>query len=210
MMMPQRIPFGMDRLPRGLSPDDLRLPAAAVGAEPLRLNTEPLPVEAMAAATGDHAARVAAMRSHLHSLCGDYAPARLRFIDVYFDALAAHINAHRDELARVLQRYEGLYAPQDWLWSALRPLPRALIRCDAGVVPVDFAFWDGAQAIAIDLGGNRNIPGVAVCPVTPEMLAGKPLALLQMLPDAFREFWQGETLPRSPFRRAIPLGVLAA
>jgi len=210
MIMPLRIPFAMDRLPRALSPDDPRMPGVMVGAEPLRLNTEPLPAEAMASATGDHPARVAVMRSYLHSLCGDYMPVRLRFIDVYFESLAAHIDAHRDELARALQRYDGLYAPEDLLWSALRPLPRALLRCDTGVVPADFAFWDGAQALAIDLGSNRDIPGVAVCRVTPEMLAGEPLAVLQALPDVFRDFWRGETLPRSPFRRAIPRGVLAA
>ena len=200
----------MDRLPRALSPDDPRLPGVTVGAEPLRQNTEPLPAEAMASATGDHAARVAAMRSYLHSLCGDYAPPRLLFVDMYLDALAAHIDAHRDELARALQRYDGLYAPEDWLWSALRPLPRALLRSDAGVVPVDFAFWDGAEAIAIDLSGERTIPGVVVCRITPAMLAGEPLSLLQTLPDAFRCFWRSETLPRSPFRRAIPRGVVAA
>ena len=206
--MTMRIPFAMDRLPRGLSADDPRIPGVTVGAEPLRLNTEPLPAEAMASATGDHAARVAAMRSYLHSLCGDYAPVRLRFADVYLDAVAAHVDAHRDEVGRALQRFDGLYAPEDWLWSALRPLPRALLRGNGGMAGVDFAFWDGTRAVAIDLGSGRDPPGIAVCRVTPAMLAGEPLALLHALPDVFRDFWRGEVLPRSPFRRSIPVGVV--
>jgi hypothetical protein len=207
--VPRRIPFGLDRLPRTLQPDDPRLPGVSVDAGRLRLNTEPLPAEALASAAGDHAARVAAMRQFLRGLCGDYAPPRLRFVDCYIDCMAAHLETHRGELARGLQRYDGLYAPEDWLWSALRPLPRAWLAGEAGLVPVDFAFWDGTQAIAIDVGGTRGIPGAAVCRVTPEVLAGDPLALLGMLPDRFQYFWRDQTLPASPFRRPIPRGVVA-
>ena len=207
--MAQRIPFGMDRMPRGLSPDDPRLPGVIVGDTPLRFNSEPLPAEAMAQATGDHPARLAAMRGWLHALSGDYAPARIRFADLYLAAIAAHIDAHRDELAQMLRRYDGLYAPEDWLWSALRPLPRALLRGDNGMVAVDFAFWDGTQAIAIDLGRGAPGNGILTCRVTAATLTDNPAALLTVLPDAFRAFWRGETLPRSPFRRGIPHGVLA-
>ena len=83
--MTLRIPFGLDRLPRTLRADDPRLPGVTVGEDRLRLNSEALPAEAMAAAAGDHAARVVAMRQYLHGLCGDYAPQRLRFVDGYFD-----------------------------------------------------------------------------------------------------------------------------
>ncbi|HVC61670.1 MAG TPA: hypothetical protein VND19_15065 [Acetobacteraceae bacterium] len=206
--MPHRIPFGLDRLPRTLPPDDPRLPGVFVGEDKLRLNTEPLPAEAMASAAGDHAARVAAMKQFLRGLCGDYAPRRLRFVDCYIDCMAAHLDAHRDELARALQRYDGVYAPEDWLWSALRPLPRAWLPADAGMVPVDFAFWDGAQAIAIDFSGGQGKAGIAVCHVGPDVLAHDPLALLEVLPDRFRRFWRDQILPVSPFRRAIPRGVV--
>ncbi len=206
--MVQRIPFGLDRLPRTLLPDDPRLPGVNVGSDKLRLNTEPLPAEAMASAAGNHGARVVAMKQFLRGLCGDYAPQRLRFVDCYIDCMAAHIDAHRDELARDLQRYDGLYAPEDWLWSALRPLPRAWLPGEAGMVPVDFAFWDGTQAIAIDVGGLQGASGIVMCRVTSDMLAGHPLALLGVLPDGFRCFWRGQTLPVSPFRRPIPRGVV--
>ena len=206
--MAQRIPFGLDRLPRTLRLDDPRLPGVVVGGDRLRLNTEPLPVEAMALAVGDHAARVVAMRQFLRGLCGDYATQRVRFVEHYLDCMAAHLAAHRDALARDLQRYDGLYAPEDWLWSALRPLPRAWLPTGAGMALVDFAFWDGAQAIAIDVGGSQREAGMIVCRIAPDVLTCDPLALLKVLPDGFRCFWSGQTLPASPFRRPIPGGVL--
>jgi hypothetical protein len=172
------------------------------------MNAEPLPAEAMASPANDHAARVAAMKQFLHGLCGDYAPQRLRFVDCYLGCMAAQLDAHRDEMARDLQQYHGLYAPEDWLWSAPRPLPRAWLPGKAGMAPVDFAFWDGTQAIAIGFGNAQDVPGAVVCRVTPDILAGGPLALLDVLPVGFRCFWRGESLPRSPFRRPIPLGVV--
>lgn len=208
MTMMQRIPFGLDRLPRTLRPDDPRLPGVTVGGGRLRLNSEALPAEALASAVGDHAARVAAMKQFLRGLCGDYAPQRQRFVDCYVDCMAAHLDAHRDVLAHGLQDYEGLYAPEDWLWSALRPLPRAWLPAEGGLVPVDVAFWDGTQAIAIDLSGSREKAGIVVCRVTSDMLAGDPRALLEVLPDSFRCFWRGQVLPVSPFRRPIPRGVV--
>jgi hypothetical protein len=207
--MTERIPFGLDRLPRTLRPDDPRLPGVTVGAEPLRLNSEPLPADAMAAADADHAARVATMRHYLHGLCGDYAAQRLRFVDCYLDCMAAHLAAHRNELARGLQRYDGLYAPEDWLWSAPRPLPRAWLPSPTGMVLADIAFWDGAQAIAIELGSKPAVPHPTTLPIPPALLTGDPQALLAALPDGFSCFWRGQTLPRSPFRRPIPDGVLA-
>jgi len=206
--MALRIPFGLDRLPRTLRVDDPRLPGVNVGEARLRLNAEALPAETIGSAAGDHAARVVGMRQYLHGLCGDYAPQRLRFVDGYFAAVAAHLAAHRDELARDLRRYDGLYAPEDWLWSALRPLPRAWVPGDGGAALVDFAFWDGARAIAVDVGGSQGTAGDGVVRVTRDVLEGDPLALLALLPPCFRCFWRGETLPRSPFRREIPRGVV--
>ena len=205
--MPQRILFGLDRVPRALSPDDPRLPGAMVDAAPLRLNTEPLPPDAMPAASG-HAARMAAMQQFLLGLCGDYAPRRVRFMTAYLEAVAAHLAAYRDELADGLRRYHRLYAPEDWFWSALRPLPRAWLRTETGTAGVEVAFWDGWQVIAIDLGGMPDAVAGVTCRITPELLGDDPLRLFDHLPGAFREFWRGETLPRSPFRRAIPPGVL--
>jgi len=76
-------------------------------------------------------------------------------------------------------------------------------------VLVDVAFWDGTRAIAVDLGATVRPSGVALHRIPSCALTGAPLALLDLLPACFRCFWRGEILPRSPFRREIPLGVLA-
>lgn len=207
--MTLRIPFGMDRLPRNLPPDDPRLPGVEVGAIPLRFNTQPLPPEAMEATPLDHASRTTAMQQYLRSLCGGYAAARVRFVDAYIEALQMHLDQHCDELTQGLAGYDGLYAPEDWLWSALRPLPRAWVRTGSRTTGVDVAFWDGVRMIAIDLNGAAPDEDITIVRLPPDALTGSPGNLLDLLPETFRHFWRGETVPRSPFRRALPRGVLA-
>jgi hypothetical protein len=192
------IPYGLDRLPR-----DPRLRCVEVGREPLRLNGEPVSAEAMPPATGDHAARVAAAQDWLASQCGDYAPLRRKFIAAYFRWIDAEIGAHRAELIERLKPYDGLYMPEDFLWSALRPLPRGWIQVGEQFLPADIVFWDGTQAIAIDVSAQHSDKlrtlqeaGIATC-------------RLESLPDSFRRPWDHDTLPSSPFRRPIPVSLRA-
>ncbi len=206
-----RIPFGLDRLPRATGPDDTRLRGVTVGAERLRLNTEPLPADIMPAATGDHAARVAAATDWLAGLCGDYAPLQRQFVACYFGFVAAHIEAHRVELAERLGRYDGLYAPEDWTWSALRPLPRVWLPVEGRMLPADIGFWDGTQPIAIELSARDTEraaalrgAGITVLRIEPAVLTGDPMRVGEILPDSFQYFWRGQALPSSPFRRPIP------
>jgi hypothetical protein len=208
-----RIPFGLDRLPRTIALDDPRLRCAVVGKDGLRLNSEPVPADAMPLAIGDHAARVAAAIEWLLSLCGDYAPLRQQFITGYFDFIAAHLDAHRSELVECAKAYDGLYAPEDWLWSASRPLPRGWVPTQVGLLPADMVFWDGTQAVAVELGARETekqkalqAAGIAVCRIEPSALTGD---LGGILPESFQRFWVGQTLPSSPFRRAIPSGQLS-
>ncbi|HEY1931177.1 MAG TPA: hypothetical protein VGG99_04130 [Acetobacteraceae bacterium] len=208
-----RIPFGLDRLPRTTDADDPRLPGVVVGAEMLRLNSEPVPADVMSVAIGDHAARVDAMARWLNGSCGDYSPQRQRFIGAYFRDLAAHLQQHEDELAAGLKRYDGLYAPHDWLWSALRPLPRAWLPSDGRLLSCDMAFWDSDHAIAVELAGQETdrtaalrAAGIETVRLGPDALGGN---LLDVLPQTFKYFWRDQVLPASPFRRAIPQGVLA-
>ena len=163
MAVSMRIPFGLERLPRTTEPDDPRLPGVVVGAAKLRLNTEALPGDVMTAAIGDHAARVNAMMRWLNGSCGDYSPPRQRFIAGYLRAVSDHLHAHHDELAAGLQRYDGLYAPRDWLWSALRPLPRAWVRADGRPLPCDVAFWDGEHVMAIELAAQETERSAELC-----------------------------------------------
>lgn len=170
-----RLLYGMERLPRSLDPDDPRLPAVELGPAPLRLNSEPVPAAVLESAGEGHAARVAALTAWLQSLAGDYAVARRRFVAGYMAFLAAELERHRAALADGLARYDGLYAPEDWIWSALRPLPRAWLDGER----IDVAFWDGSAVIAVRLDQGSAIP------------------------EQCRDVWSGEVLPRSPFRRPV-------
>jgi hypothetical protein len=181
-MTGRRIIFGLDRLPTTLSADDSRLPAVHAGPVPLRLNSLPLPLEAWDAGLADHASRMAAVRSWLHAACGDYNAALRRGITQYLDAIEAHVRQHADALAADLARFHGLYQPQDWCWSALRPLPRAWWQQDGIWLRADLAFWDGSAVIAM----HPREFGV--------------------LPVPLQHFWTGEALPVSPFRREFPPG----
>ena len=179
-----RILFGLERLPVTLAADDARLPAVHAGPTPLRLNSLPLPVEAWDAGWADHAARMAAVRSWLLTACGDYNAALRRGVTQYLDAIETHVAQHGDALAADLAQFHGLYRPQDWCWSALRPLPRAWWQQDGAWVRADLAFWDGNAVIAMQARDFET--GV--------------------LPVPFQHFWIGETLPVSPFRREFPAG----
>ena len=198
-----RIPFGLDRLPDTLAPEDPRLPAATVGAGILRLNSEPLPPAFLAAGSGGHDDRVAALLAWLEAGCGDYARPLVGFMRAYVDFLEATLAAHRHALAAGLARFDGLYVPRDWLWSAPRPLPRAWLPTPEGPRKAAIAFWiDGAPlAIGLDPDGRDSAAlraaGIAVLALTPATLAA-------LLPPAFHRFWDGPTLPASPFRRAVP------
>jgi hypothetical protein len=206
-----RIPFGLDRLPRTIALDDPRLRCVVVGEDPLRLNSEPVPADAMPLAIGDHAARVAAAIEWLASLCGDYAPLRRQFIASYFGFIAAHLDAHRAELVERAKPYDGLFAPEDWLWSALHPLPRGWVPVHSGLLPADMVFWDGSRAVAIELSARETerekalrAAGVLVCRIAPGLLTEDSIRLVEVLPDNFQCFWRTQMLPSSPFRRPVP------
>jgi hypothetical protein len=162
----------------------------------------------MPPAVGEH---VAAAKEWLVGLCGDYAPLRRQFIDAYLRCIAAEIAARRAGLIARLARYDGLYAPEDFLWSALRPLPRGWIPVNGQLLPADVVFWDGTQPIAVEVASRETdreralrAAGITVYRIEP----GQFDRLDAVLSQSFLRFWEPERLPSSPFRRAIPLGVL--
>lgn len=195
-----RLLYGLDRIPRSLPDGDLRLPGVTLERTPLRLNTVPVPRAILADAGDGHTARVAAATAWLQAACGDYAVPRRRFIAAYMEFIAAELARHQAALALALDRYDGLFAVEDWTWSALRPLPRAWIVVDGAPVPMDVAFWDGATLTAACAPPARptlHKAGIATLP-----LDGSSLD--DTLPPAFHAFWRGELLPRSPFRPPEP------
>jgi hypothetical protein len=202
----QRILYGLDRLPASISAEDARLPGIRLAHAPLRLNSEALPPEAIPDALEGHAARVEAMRAWLAAACGDYARRSREFIDAYLVFVAGCIARHREGLEERLARFEGLYAAEDWFWSAPRPLPRAWLPVPGGAAPVDIAFWDGSHLIAVALGETgRSLPGVETIAVTAADLRTPETLFAARFPGVFAEFWSGETLPVTPFRRPFRL-----
>ncbi len=189
-----RVLYGLDRIPRSLSPDDPRLPGVTLGPAPLRLNSYPVPGAILAGAGNGHLARRAAATAWLQGQCGDYAAGPRRFIAEYMDFVADELGRRHAALAAALGRYDGVYAVEDWTWSALRPLPRAWVASDGEMVRMDVAFWDGRTLTAVLLGEAPAPAGLAV-------IRPGTRTLTDVLPAAFRDFWRGETLPRSPFRR---------
>jgi hypothetical protein len=173
-----RILYGIETLPR--DPHNPRLPSVTVGSAILRLNAEPLAAD-LAPVEPSHAVRLAALRDWLLAQCGDYAADRRRFVESYLDWVAATVAAHRPELQQRLARFDGLYTPEDFFWSAARPLPRAWLESDGQWQRVDMLFWDGTAALPID--PARAVDG--------------------QMPEKFKRFWDGEPLPKSPFRRTI-------
>jgi hypothetical protein len=209
--------YGLDRLPAGISIADERLPNVVVGPAPLRLNSVPLPDAFFPVGESSQSARSAAVQAWLEAACGPYAPHRRRFVALYLAFAAAHLNRHRDELSKRLHRFDGLYRIEDFLWSALRPLPRAWVPVGDKWTFVDFAFWDGRQLTALMIGEERIGPddvfhaaGFALCRISASSLIGEPEVVIQRCcPGTFLRFWEGEILPQSPFRR-YPVIVTAA
>jgi len=180
-----RILYGLDRLPSTVAADDDRLPGVDLRSAPLRLNSEPLPATAWDTGGTGHAARMVAVRSWMLSSCGDYNEALRRGVTHYLDAIEDHVQRHHDALAAGLAQFHGLYRAEDWCWSALRPLPRAWWPQDGAWARAELAFWDGNAVIAM-----------------------RPRDFEEgELPLPFRHFWNGQTLPVSPFRRPLPSGL---
>ncbi|HYL48794.1 MAG TPA: hypothetical protein VET84_05465 [Stellaceae bacterium] len=178
--------------------------------EPLHLSDGPYPFaeppDLIRLATT--AARLGFLHEHLRSLCGLWAKPPLQFLDAYFawiSAMLADAPAQRELTATG----HGLFAPEDWSFAALRPLPSALLPAGGDTICADFAFWTGAGFVAIALPGERRakrrdeLAGLTAAGVTVVELTRADLAdaaaLSVKLPAAFHDFWRGVKLPRSPF-----------
>ncbi len=184
-----------------MTPDDPRLLGAPDTGGLLRLNTDPLPLSVLSGMPADHAGRVAAARAWCASLCGDYARKRERFVTAYFDWAEAAIAAARPALIARLARFDGLFAPEDFLWSAPRPLPRAWLPGPDGYVFADIAFRTADGPLAVLLDQAPTPAGIT----TVRLGATAPEAFLTA---TFGAFWEGERLPRGAFRR--PYAVISS
>ena len=154
------------------------------------------------------AARLDCLREHLRSLCGLWAKPPLQFLDVYFAWIGTTLAAAPARVA-LTEAGQGLFAPEDWSFAALRPLPSALVPTGDGMVRVDHVFWTGAGFVAVELPGERRAQrrnelarlaaaGASIIDLVPADLADAATLGAKLPPD-FVDFWRGVTLPRSPF-----------
>lgn len=178
----------------------------------------PPPAEEMRETAG----KLGFMRQHLQSLCGVWQGPPKTFLEAYFAAVKREIAANSEELSDRIAGLDGLAGIDDFVFSAPLPLPRAHLhlapRSDApvvrseDVVAVDFAFWTGHRllAVAMETGATptpkqrRAWDCVAAYGI--DTLRVKPKDLVEanrpadVLGNDFARFWDGDPMPRTPFR----------
>jgi hypothetical protein len=179
--------------------------------DPLRLNDGPYSYEDGIQGPGASTAeRLAFLRDHLTELCDMWGKRPRQFVDLYFRFIARVMERDRVRIEEKTRALGGLFAAEDFAFSALRPLPRAHLEG----VRVDFVFWTGSALIAIDIpnddshgpawekrGAAFAAAGVQALEIPSTTIARDDPALLEsLLPRSFAEFWQGEALPSSPFK----------
>lgn len=169
---------------------------------PLRLNNSAytfgdIPESGIGTTTPE---RLAFLRGHLIDLCDLWAKRPRQFVDLYFRWIDTVIERDRAAIDERLRRFGGLFARQDYAFSALRPLPRAHLPAR-----VDFAFWTGERLVAVDIVGDdaRRPAGPSIHRLEiPDAVVARddPAALDMALPPEFAAFWQSEALPSGPFK----------
>jgi hypothetical protein len=170
----------------------------------------------------DTASKLFFMQRYLQSLCGVWQGPPKAFIDNYFAAARREIEANQDELTARVGALVGLASVDDFVFSAPLPLPRAHLhlapRSAAPVVEaedmvrVDFAFWTGRRLLAVAMDTGTTLTpkqrrawerigayGVDTLRVKPADLAAAD-APAAVLGNDFARFWDGDRLPRTPFR----------
>jgi hypothetical protein len=187
--------------------------------DPLRLNNGPYDFGETPpnAGTGTVAERLAILREHITGQCDMWAKRPRQFVALYFRFIEGVIAADRADIEAHIAPFAGLFSGDDFVFSALRPLPRAhLPVADGQRVRVDFAFWTGERLVAVDIPGDaaRGAPwaeraklldaaGVRRIELAAADIAkDDPELLKTALPPEFAAFWRSETMPSSPFKAA--------
>ncbi len=165
----------------------------------------------------DTAAQLGFLRVHLRRHCSLWDRGQKLFLDRYFEFIALRVERQSDELKAKIAEFGSLYRYQDWVFSALRPLPQAWLNTTAGeydpaaMTGVDFAFWTGDKIVAVEITGTETAGprvleqrerlrknGVTVLEI-PQSTLVRDEVFAETLPEPFHNFWQGQTLPLGPF-----------
>lgn len=199
-------------------------PCAAINKatkRPLRLNSEALNFAPYAP---QGATPLDLIKDRLKSFCRPWDRLSLQFLDGYFEHIANMLRVHQGAITTKLAPFLGLYAVDDWAFSAPKPLPRAHLYASRNTgsahwdvddfVQVDFAFWLGDRIVALlsqpevltpARAGERlarlEQVGVTVVHFNAENLARSPTALFHRVIGDFGVLLEcAGTVPISPFR----------
>lgn len=214
-MTGQMIPYGIDRWPSSAANVPI---ARRIAGEPFRLNTNRLELPPADPSSGETLARV---RDIYLGRCAVWDRTSRELVHAYFELVRRQVADHRPRLAERLAPYAGLYAVEDWVFSAPAPLPRAHLatdgRNDEDRVLVDLAFVLADGVIGVVLPGSASTPkksaerrerlraaGVTVLEPDSAALAAPQIFLRENLPPAALLFWEGEVVPSSPLRPRLP------
>jgi hypothetical protein len=207
---------------------DAPFPCAAIdksSKKPLRLNSEVFSVASNFNAP-QGATPLTVLSDHLKGLCRTWDRLSLRFLDSYFAHIGKMLGVHREVIATKLAPFAGLYAAEDWIFSAPKPLPRAHLyapRSDNAswnaedFVQVDFAFWLGERMVAVlskpgtltPARANERLArleqaGVATVHFTAQDLEKKPAVVFDRIIGDFGALIDNAGIvPISPFRPQI-------
>lgn len=181
---------------------------------PLRLNTDHgvrFPPDQLSKVPGNPE-KLEYLRQEILGSLDLFAQYRRSFLDRYFAFIVDRCRDAAPFLDKELEWSGGMFGAEDFMFSALWPLPDAAVTrsTDAGdeaLGDFDFVFWTGRQAIAVTLaGGAGRQPGVApselMMPVTinARELAEPDLFSEPRFPAEIVSYWTGERIPGSPFR----------
>lgn len=137
----------------------------------------------------------------------------LSLIDRYFAFLHRRLEENRQEIERQLAPFEGLFRPEDTLFSAPALLPHARVNQDGwDDVPFGAAIWSGRQLIALFDGSAGETPrrlreraerlnsaGIANVTFPRETTAASDDAFFDgLLGPSLKHFFSTELLPSAP------------
>ncbi len=183
--------------------------------QPLRLSTMTwdFPERPDLIELAERQARLDFLRDHLKALCGLWEKLPRLFLDAYFRDIVHSIRQNRSAIEVLAAAHGGLFDPADWSFAALCPLPRACLTT-APRTRIDFAFWTGTALHAVFIKGLNSLTrggredrahlqqaGIRITEIPgAELEYAAPGDLLPRLPSELTDFWQGVSLPSSPFR----------
>lgn len=212
---PPFVAYGVEKAPANGSLDNLlRVPVRP--GELLRLSDEALDLPP-AAIGQENTPTDVRLAEHLKRLAGGWNRSASLFIDGYFGHLKSVIARHRDEIAERLGGMAGLFVPEDVLYAAPLPLPRALVPLAAGGhVPVDMFLWLGEAAVAVLFAPSALLPpaerrrqeqlaaaGMNVRVITAADLS-RPGLFAELLGEHGNGFWRDNVLPIAPGAPRLP------